>query len=82
MKPADQWTTAEATAAKAKPPVKFCLECDQPFTRLYRDVNGRPRSAGIAAVVLGRFVLLEGLLRRLSWPQELAAVSAAASARA
>ena len=43
MKPADQWTTAEATAAKAKPPVKFCLECDQPFTRLYRDVNGKPR---------------------------------------
>jgi hypothetical protein len=38
---ADPWTAAEATASKA--PVKFCITCTEPFGRLYRDRNGKPR---------------------------------------
>jgi hypothetical protein len=37
----DPWTAAEATAANA--PVKFCITCSEPFTRLYTNINGRPR---------------------------------------
>lgn len=35
------WATARATDAKAKP--RVCIECKAKFTRLYRDINGRPR---------------------------------------
>jgi hypothetical protein len=38
-----RWTAAERTAAKAEPLVKWCAECGDEFTRLYRDDYGRPR---------------------------------------
>lgn len=41
MKEPDPWTAAEATAAKA--PVRYCITCSEPFTRLYTNINGRPR---------------------------------------
>ena len=43
MKPADPWTAAQRTAAKAKPPVKLCIVCDEPYTRAYRNIHGAPR---------------------------------------
>jgi hypothetical protein len=41
VKEPDPWTAAEATAAKA--PVRYCITCSEPFTRLYTNINGRPR---------------------------------------
>lgn len=43
MKPANPWTAAQRTAAKATPPVRWCIVCEAEFTRLYRDIHGRPR---------------------------------------
>jgi hypothetical protein len=39
----DRWAAAERTAAKAKPPIKRCVECGDEFTRLYRDIRPRLR---------------------------------------
>jgi hypothetical protein len=41
VKQSDPWGAAEATASKAT--VKFCITCREPFTRLYTNINGRPR---------------------------------------
>jgi DNA-directed RNA polymerase specialized sigma24 family protein len=41
VKEPDPWGAAEATAATAT--VKFCITCSEPFTRLYTNINGRPR---------------------------------------
>ena len=35
--------TAEATAAKARPPEKLCIVCGEVFRRVYADIHGKPR---------------------------------------
>ena len=41
--PIDPWDAAQRTAAKTQPPVKWCIMCEGEFTRLYRDLHGKPR---------------------------------------
>jgi DNA-directed RNA polymerase specialized sigma24 family protein len=43
LRQVDPWGAARATASMAKPPIRFCIVCGEPFTRCYEARGGRPR---------------------------------------